>query len=132
MAVKAAGATPVRRGAVTRRAVLGAGIIGGAAVAARALLLQPSLAPAITVSPAGDWTSPLGRESARVLQLLRRATFGATPEQIQAAMSDGFARTLDRLLETAPAQPPAAPTGRGRGRLQAWWLNHMLTTPTPF
>ena len=92
-------------------------------------------------APAGsgtDWISPLGSESARVMQLLRRTSFGYTPTQLEAALSDGYSKTVDRLIETKAAEPPvlaAASTPGGRfavGQLQQWWVDHMLTTPTPF
>jgi uncharacterized protein (DUF1800 family) len=85
-----------------------------------------------------DWVSPLGSESARVMQLLRRTSFGYTPAQLETALSDGFNRTVDRLVETQPAEPPAlaaASTPGGRfavAQLQQWWIDHMLNTPTPF
>lgn len=85
-----------------------------------------------------DWVSPLGSESARVMQLMRRATMGYTPAQLESALSDGFNKTVDRLIETKPVQPPAlaaAATPGGRfavGVLQQWWIDHMLTTTTPF
>jgi uncharacterized protein (DUF1800 family) len=85
-----------------------------------------------------DWVSPLGSESARVMQLLRRTSFGYTPAQLESALSDGFHQTLDRLIETKPAEPPplaAASTPGGRfavAQLQQWWIDHMLTTSTPF
>ena len=85
-----------------------------------------------------DWVSPLHSESARVMQLLRRTSFGYTQAQLEAALSDGFNKTVDRLIETPPADPPAlasAYTPGGRfpvTQLQQWWIDHMLTTPTPF
>ena len=85
-----------------------------------------------------DWVSPLTSESARVMHLLRRATFGYTPAQLEAALSAGFSKTVDSLIETKPVEPPvlaAATTPGGRfaiGTLQQWWVDHMLTTPTPF
>lgn len=85
-----------------------------------------------------DWISPLGSESARVMQLLRRTTFGYSPAQLESALSDGFTKTVDRLLETKPAEPPvlemaATPGGRFPiNQLQQWWIDHMLTTATPF
>ena len=47
---------------------------------------------------------------------------------------------MDRLLETKPAPPPTLAGGddvsRDRrlnaGQLQLWWVDHMLSTPTPF
>ena len=99
--------------------------------------MQRLAAPA-TSTKSGDWTSPLGSESARVMQLLRRATFGYTPSQLETALSDGFGKTVDRLVESEPAEPPAlaaAQTPGGRfavAQLQQWWIDHILTTPTPF
>src|SRR5207302_4606211 len=87
---------------------------------------------------ATNWVSPLNSESARVMQLLRRTSFGYTSAQLEASLSDGFNKTLDRLIETKPAEPPAlasANTPGGRfpvAQLQQWWIDHILTTPTPF
>jgi uncharacterized protein (DUF1800 family) len=84
------------------------------------------------------WVSPLASESARVMQLLRRATFGYTPAQLDAALSAGFSKTVDQLIESKPIEPPvlaAATTPGGRfavAQLQQWWVDHMLSTPTPF
>jgi uncharacterized protein (DUF1800 family) len=72
------------------------------------------------------------------MQLLRRSSLGYTAAQLQSALSDGFNRTVDRLIETPPAEPPAlaaASTPGGRfavAELQQWWVDHMLATPTPF
>jgi len=85
-----------------------------------------------------DWISPLKSESARVMQLLRRTSLGYTPTHLEAALSDGFSKTVDRLIETRPAEPPAlaaANTPGGRfpvAQLQQWWIDHMFTTSTPF
>src|SRR5205807_7676364 len=55
-----------------------------------------------------------------------------------AALSDGYSKTVDRLLETKPQEPPAlasASTPGGRfavQQLQQWWVDHMLTSATPF
>jgi len=133
---------PPKRG-VTRRQALAAAVAVGVGVGAVRLLggaLQ-NLNHTTTTAGAGsgtDWASPLGSESARVMQLLRRTTFGYTAAQLDAALSDGFSRTVDRLIETPPAEPPglaAASTPGGRfavAQLQQWWIDHMLSTPTPF
>ena len=97
-----------------------------------------NLSRTTTVASGNDWASPLASESARVMQLLRRATFGYTPAQLESALTDGFSKTVDRLIETAPAEPlafAAAGTPGGRfpiAQLQQWWIDHMLTTSTPF
>ncbi len=132
---------PKRR--ITRRQALVAAVatgVGGGAVRLLAGTLQNlnhTTAGAAAASGT-DWVSPLGSESGRVMQLLRRTSFGYTPAQLEAALLDGFSRTVDRLVETPPAEPPAlaaASTPGGRfavAQLQQWWVDHMLTTPTPF
>ena len=130
---------PLARKGITRRQALAAAVATGVGVGAVRLLggtiqnLSHSSAATGT-----DWVSPLSRESARVMQLLRRTSFGYTQAQLDAALSDGYSKTVDRLLETKPAEPPvmaAAATPGGRfavPAMQQWWVDHMLTTPTPF
>ena len=123
--------------------MLGAAVVGGAGVAAARLWggaaldrLAPARAGQANLAGRGDWNSPLGGESAQVAQLLRRATFGAGPAELEKALSDGFSKTVDRLIETKYAPPPAfGGDAAGRlnvGQLQQWWVTHMLTSPTPF
>src|SRR5205823_2458548 len=52
---------------------------------------------------------PLAKESAKVTHLLRRATFGATDTELDRALSEGFARTVERLIETPFVEPPVFP-----------------------
>ena len=130
---------------VSRRTVLGAAVAGGAAIAAaRLIALGRDQLAAVAHGNAGggrpDWISPLSAEKAKVAHLLRRTTFGASLADFERAASDGYARTVDRLLETKPAAPPplTAPDGTpvaGRlnvNELQLWWVQHILATPTPF
>jgi uncharacterized protein (DUF1800 family) len=131
-------AAPARRG-ITRRQALAAAAATGVSVGAVRLLGGRMQNLAHSHAGSGvDWISPLASESARVMHLLRRATFGYTPAQLDAALSAGFNKTVDRLIETAPSEPPslaAASTPGGRfavGQLQQWWVDHMLSTPTPF
>ena len=131
-------AAPVRKG-ITRRQALAAAVATGVGVGAVRLLggAMQNITRSRTASGT-DWISPLGHEAARVAQLLRRTSFGFTPAQLEVALSDGYNKTVDRLLETKPAEPPVlaaamTPGGRfGVAELQQWWLDHMLTTTTPF
>ena len=131
---------PTKPRGITRRQALAAAAATGVGVGVVRLLggSMQQIASPHTASTATDWISPLGSESARVMHLLRRTTMGYTPAQLDAALSDGFSKTVDRLIETKSAEPPAlaaASTPGGRfaiGELQQWWVNHMLTTPTPF
>src|SRR6266853_2310496 len=96
-----------RRG-ITRRQALAAAAVAGVGVGAVRLLggsMQNLARP--KAGSAMDWVSPLGSESARVMQLLRRTSFGYTPTQLESALSDGFNKTVDKLIETKPAEPPA-------------------------
>ena len=130
---------PVARKGITRRQALAAAVATGVGVGAVRLLGGTMQNIARTHTASGtDWVSPLGRESAQVMQLLRRSTFGYTPAQLDAALSSGYAKTVDQLIETTPQEPPAlAAAGTPGGRfaapqLQQWWIDHMLTTSTPF
>jgi uncharacterized protein (DUF1800 family) len=132
-------ASPARPRRITRRQALAAAAVAGVGVGAVRLLggsMQKLAGPAATSTT--DWVSPLGSESARVMQLMRRATLGYTSAQLESALSDGFNKTVDRLVETKPVGPPslaAASTPGGRfavGQLQQWWIDHMMTTATPF
>src|SRR5438477_12421049 len=96
-----AAAPPARQG-ITRRQALSAAVAAGVGVGAARLLggALENLGRTGTVvasgNSGGDWVSPLGSESARVMHLLRRATFGYTPAPLDPAHTDGFRRTVDR------------------------------------
>jgi uncharacterized protein (DUF1800 family) len=140
-------AAPEKR-VLTRRTVLAAAAAAGAGVAAARLLAlanEPTFERVPVTGTQGnktglDWVTPLGNEAARVSHLLRRFTFGASAEELDRAQSDGYAKTVDRLLETKIAEPPVlagaddasqdAPVNAGA--LQQWWLDWMLASPTPF
>lgn len=80
----------------------------------------------------------------RMAHLLRRAGFGARPDQINAYLQKGFAATVDELVnyESVPEDPgiPAQPT-TGTGGFDitmldvddtvAWWLERMIKTRRP-
>ena len=133
---------------VTRRHVIGGALTAGAGVTAARLLGVDRQVAHVThdvvsraanqAAPAAPWPSPLGREAARIAHLLRRTTFGAGPDQLDAALKLGYGKLVDQLIETPPAEPPPVPgmSGMNGGvdveRLQQWWVDHMLATPTPF
>ena len=86
-----------------------------------------------------DWVSPLDRESARVGHLLRRMTIGVSAAELDRAMSEGYQRTVARLVDTPPVEPPALPAAENAtsqaavklSDLQTWWADWMVKTPTP-
>ena len=142
---------PVRKsrpeGTFSRRTVLVAAAAGGAGVAAARLLTARTPEGVIVPITGGlanarglDWVSPLGNPNAKVAHLLRRTTFGYTPPELEQAQSDGFAKTVDRLLETPAAEPPELAGAETANQMkplplfdfQVWWVDHMLNSPTPF
>ena len=142
-------APAARRSGLRRRQVLvGAGLAAGALGATRVLGLNALGIPGLTSAAAlegetiatKDWASPLDQSDAQVGQLLRRTTFGATRAQLDVARADGFRRTVDKLIETPAVTPKELPGAEeatqdkpiNPGVLQTWWIDHMLTTPTPF
>src|SRR5260370_39070884 len=132
-------ASPSRNRNITRRQALAAAVVTGVGVGVVRLLggsMQQIASPRAGTTT--DWISPLGSESARVMQLLRRTSFGYTQAQLDASLSDGFNKTVDRLIETKPMEPPAlavanTPVGRFPiNQLQRRWVAPLLTTPAPF
>ena len=136
-------------GRVSRRTVvIAAGVAAGSLAVSRVLglhnigpnplaLVNPTSAPIVNTK---DWVSPLDKPEAQIAQLLRRATFGMTKGQLDAAMSDGFKKTVDKLVETptvlpkdlAGADAASQDKSINVAALQSWWLDQMLSTPTPF
>ncbi|MEK7862256.1 MAG: DUF1800 domain-containing protein [Chloroflexota bacterium] len=141
-----AGAVPATPRGRDRRTVLAVAAAAGIGVAARGIAAAASGPAAVQTSgtPAAsavrDWDAPLGQEGAKIAHLLRRAAFGATAVELEGARSLGYARTVDRLLETTAAEPAALAGADDAsmerpleiGKLQQWWIDHMLATPTPF
>jgi len=132
-----------------RHVLIGAGAAAGGLAITRVLGLHhlgdlPTVAlPGQTQSPTPtgvDWISPLDKPEAQVAHLLRRATFGAGTTEYAQSIKDGFKKTVDRLIETPIAEPPALPGADDATQekpikpqeLVAWWLDWMLRTPTPF
>ena len=139
--------TSQQKTVLKRRDVVAAAAAGAGVAAARLLALANE--PAFERVPVTgtlanrtglDWVAPLASDAARVSHLLRRFTFGATAEELESAQSDGYARTVDRLLETKIAEPPvlggaddaSQEKPLNPGALQQWWIEWMLASPTPF
>ena len=114
------------------------------------MILRPG-SPAISLDPATAWEpwsacpdDPWSLKWAG--HLYRRAAFGATWPELQAALDDGPEATIDRLLagaeghaefdrlmdEFAPERGDSLPApGPGpTAGLQAWWLYRMSTRCT--
>jgi uncharacterized protein (DUF1800 family) len=131
------------RGLRRRHVLVGAGAVAGGLAITKALGLYDLSAPSRAESPTAadiNWISPLDKPEAQVAHLLRRATFGATPAEHEQSVKDGFKQTVDRLVETKAAEPPALAGADDASQenplrpqdLIGWWLDWMLRSPTPF
>src|SRR5215475_9996102 len=75
----------------------------------------------------------------KVGHLYRRAAFGATAGELDAALADGPQKTIDRLLDGSPGieaferetaeRVPSIAHGNNNLQARAWWLYRMLYTP---
>src|SRR5262245_17327704 len=134
---------------VDRRAVLGAALAGGAGVAVARLVglrrvveVDPpqNTAEAVQKESGLDWVSPLGDEATRIAHLLRRTGFGYTAADLEFAVGEGYRKTVDRLIETKPADPAplAGADDSNQSKtlrlvdLQDWAVTRMITSPNPF
>ena len=124
---------------ISRRRALGLAAAGAGAAAATALVARagvPTLLHDITsftpAFPAGGWESPLGTARGLAAHLLRRAGFGATETELDAAASMSYDDLVESLLAQQP-QPMAMPADvTNHNQVVAAWYTHMATTSAPF
>src|SRR4051794_6848943 len=98
------------------------------------------------IDPAGAWEpwKPDDRDPFNARQaahLLRRATFGASPEQVARAVRDGFDSTLKRLLAGEPGHERTDKlladigerfaSGGALDSVRGWWVYSMLNSGHP-
>ena len=70
--------------------------------------------------------------AANAAHLYRRAGFGATAQQIDVALAQGFEKTLTALLKPDKPMPkPGKKTLNDLYRLQTWWLTRMVKSQHP-
>ena len=76
----------------------------------------------------------------RAAHLFRRAGFGGTISEIEAAVSDGVEKTIAQIFESNDKEIEQEMVAAGRlvtggadsNRLAAWWLLRMIKTESPF
>jgi uncharacterized protein (DUF1800 family) len=121
---------------LSRRQVLGVAA-GGAvgAVGFRYLTLQlpgGSQRVASAAGAAGAWASPLGTSTGLAAHLLRRATFGYTPAELDAASSMSYPDLVDMVVNQQPQPLPAVADPTDHAAVVRAWYEHMATTPAQF
>jgi uncharacterized protein (DUF1800 family) len=117
---------------LSRRQAIGAA--AGSVVGAAALAYgfnEINSAPVATVS-AGGWPSPLGGQRAMAAHLLRRAGFGYTEAQLEAAASMSYDDLVDQVVHQQPAALPVPTDVTNHTMLTSAWYSHMATTTAQF
>lgn len=122
---------------LTRRQVLGvaAGSAGGAAATAVALrlglpeLLVPSRSP---VASAFGWPSPLTGSRGLAAHLLRRAGFGYTGAQLDAAAAMSYSDLVESVINQQPEALPVPADVTDHATFNEAWYAHMATTGAQF
>src|SRR5580704_5731788 len=130
---------PGMRGAnpkLSRRQVLGiaAGGVAGA-VGFRYLTMQlPGGSPAVAsaAGAGGAWTSPLGTPAGLAAHLLRRATFGYTAAELDAAALMSYTDLVDMVVSQEPQPLPQVADPTSYQAVVRAWYGHMATTAAQF
>lgn len=119
---------------LTRRQALGlaaGGALGAAGV--RLAMLHPWSGVPAAASAGGSngaWASPLGSARPLAAHLLRRAGFGYTDAELDAAAQLSYSDLVDKLVSATPQQPADLPVLQRfqYQQVSRWWLAHMATT----
>jgi uncharacterized protein (DUF1800 family) len=121
---------------LSRRQVLGvaAGGVAGA-VGFRYLTLQlpgglQNVASA--AGTAGAWSSPLGTSAGLAAHFLRRATFGFTADELDAAASMSYPDLVDTVVNQQPQALPQVTDPTDHTAVVRAWYEHMATTSAQF
>jgi uncharacterized protein (DUF1800 family) len=117
---------------LSRRQALGVAA-GGAlgAVALRFGLDEINSTPVAAIS-AGGWPSPLGTQRGLAAHLLRRAGFGYTEADLEAAAAMSYDDLVDKLVSQQAAPLPVPADVTNHAMLSGAWYTHMATTAAQF
>lgn len=122
----------------SRRQVLAAGAVGvaGAAGASAGVFLLPrhtsNTNPLSAAGPDGAWASPLGSGRGLAAHLLRRAGFGYSDAELDAAASMKYADLVEKLTAQQPEDLPAIANPVDYRQVIAAWQRHMATTSAQY
>jgi uncharacterized protein (DUF1800 family) len=121
---------------LSRRQVLGiaaGGVVG--AVGFRYLTLQlpgDSGEVASAAGIAGAWASPLETSAGLAAHLLRRASFGYTASELDAAASMSYSDLVDMVVNQEPQPLPQVADPTDYQAVVRAWYEHMATTSAQF
>ena len=110
------------------------GTAAGTALGAAALvygLEEIASSPKAAVS-AGGWPSPLGDQRAMAAHLLRRAGFGYSEAELDAASAMSYNDLVDHVVAQQPVALAAPADVTNHTLLASAWYTHMATTTAQF
>lgn len=118
---------------LSRRQVLGiaaGGVVG--AVGFRYLTLQFPGGSQTVASAAGAWASPLETPAGLAAHFLRRATFGYTAGELDAAASMSYPDLVDMVVNEQAQPLPQIAAATSHAAVVRAWYEHMASTPAQF
>src|ERR1039457_1739076 len=118
---------------LSRRQVLGiaaGGVVG--AVGFRYLTLQFPGGSQTVASAAGAWASPLETPAGLAAHFLRRATFGYTAGELDAAASMSYPDLVDMVVNEQAHPLPQIAAATSHAAVVRAWYEHMALTPAQF
>ena len=122
----------------SRRQVLAAGAVGAAGVAGAGagifLLPRHTSTPnrLSAAGPAGAWASTLGTARGLAAHLLRRAGFGYTDAELDAAASMKYSNLVEQVTSQQPEDLPAIANPADYRQVIVAWQRHMATTAAQY
>ena len=118
---------------LSRRQAIGAA--AGSALGAAALvygLEEIGSKPTAAIVSAGGWPSPLNGSRGMAAHLMRRASFGCTEADLEAASAMSYDDLVDQLVNQQPVALPAPADVTNHTMLTSAWYTHMATTTAQF
>ena len=122
----------------SRRQVLAAGAVGAAGVAGAGagIFLLPrhtsTTNPLSAAGPDGAWASTLGSARGLAAHLLRRAGFGYTDAELDAAASMKYANLVEQVTSQQPEELPAIANPADYRQVIVAWQRTMATTTAQY
>lgn len=122
----------------SRRQVLAAGAVGAAGVAGASagIFLLPrhtsTTNPLSAAGPDGAWASTLGTARGLAAHLLRRAGFGYSDAELDAAASMKYADLVEKVTSQKPEALPAIANAADYRQVILAWQRHMATTAAQY
>ncbi len=123
---------------LSRRQVLRAGAVGAAGVAGAGagIFLLPrhttATNPVSAAGPDGAWASALGTPRGLAAHLLRRAGFGYTDAELDAAASMKYTDLVEQVTSQQPEDLPAIANPADYRQVIVAWQRHMATTAAQY